>query len=80
MSNERLDQVLRTVDPAKRGTLKKLVLGTAFAIPMIASYSVKDLAYGQLGTCPITSTLTAIGTITETTTITLTTPVTVTEI
>ena len=42
MSNERLDQVLRTVDPAKRATLKKLVIGTAFAIPMIASYSVKD--------------------------------------
>lgn len=74
MSNEGLDQVLRTVDPAKRATLKKLVLGTAFAIPMIASYSVKDLAYGQLGTCPITATLTTIADTTTTITVTITAP------
>jgi hypothetical protein len=79
MSNERLDQVLRTVDPAKRASLKKLVLGTAFAIPMIASYSVKDLAYGQLGTCPITSTLTVTGVVTTTTTVIVTPVTTVSE-
>ena len=79
MSNERLDQVLRTVDPAKRAILKKLVLGTAFAIPMIASYSVKDLAYGQLGTCPITNTLTTTSTTTTTETVFITPFTTITE-
>ena len=79
MSNEGLDRVLRTMDPAKRAILKKLVLGTAFAIPMIASYSVKDLAYGQLGTCPITSTRTITGVRTITTTVIVTPVSTVSE-
>ena len=47
MGDDKIDQVLRTVDPAKRTTLKKLVIGAAFAVPIIASYSVKDLAYAR---------------------------------
>jgi len=54
MSDEKLERVFQTVDdPGKRATLKKLVLGAAFAVPIIASFSVKDLAYagtGSLGT------------------------------
>ena len=78
MGNEKLDQVLRTVDPAKRGTLKKLVLGATFAVPIIASYSVKDLAYATVGSCPVTSTLTVTGVTTTVTTITIKPPTSVT--
>ena len=78
MSNEMLDQVLRTVDPAKRVSLKKLVLGAAFAVPIIASYSVKDLAYGQVGSCPVTITSTSEFFLTTFTTTTTTVVVTVT--
>lgn len=45
MDNKGLEDLLRTVDPAKRLFLKKVVLGAAFALPIIASYSVKDLAH-----------------------------------
>jgi len=87
MGNEKLDQVLRTIDPGKRSALKKLLAGAAFAVPIIASYSVKDLAYGTVGSCPLT--LTTVVTITGTTTVivtqttmtttmTTTTPVTLT--
>jgi hypothetical protein len=75
MGNEKLDQVLRTVDPEKRASLKKLVVGTAFAVPIIASYSVKDLAYGTVGSCPVTSTITVTKTGVVVTTVTQTTTV-----
>lgn len=70
MKNENLEQLLRTVDPSKRRFLKKFLLGAAFAVPIIASYSVKDLAYAQ--PCPNTATVTTTTftfTVTRTTTI-----------
>ena len=45
--DEKVDELLRDVDPRKRAFLKKLIVGTAFAVPMVASYSVKDLAFAQ---------------------------------
>jgi hypothetical protein len=47
MADERLDSVLQDVDLRKRAFLKKLIVGTGFAVPVIASYSVKDLAFAQ---------------------------------
>ena len=47
MADDKLDAVLGQVDPRKRAFLKKLIVGTAFAVPMVASYSVKDLAFAQ---------------------------------
>jgi hypothetical protein len=44
--DEKVDELLRDVDP-RRAFLKKLIVGTAFAVPMVASYSVKDLAFAQ---------------------------------
>ena len=73
MSDEKLDRVLRTVDPRRRSFLKKLVLGAAFSVPIIASYSVKDLAYAQVGSPPPTTTKTITVT-TKTSTITTSTP------
>jgi hypothetical protein len=43
----RVEPVLDGVDPRKRLFLKKLIVGTAFAVPVVASYSVKDLAFAQ---------------------------------
>ena len=61
--DDKLDGVLRNVDPTRRGFLKNLVIGAGFAVPIIASYSVKDLAYGQVGTPPITTTTFTVTTI-----------------
>lgn len=77
MDNDKIEQVLRTVDPAKRTFLKKLLIGAAFAVPIIASYSVKDLAYADVGS-PITTTKTATATATATTTTFTTTKTTTT--
>ena len=49
MADEKLDPVLEGVDPRKRMFLKKLIVGTAFAVPVVASYSLKDLAFAQSG-------------------------------
>ena len=58
MDNEKIELVLRTVEPAKRVFLKKLVIGAAFAVPIIASYSVKDLAYATVASgCTATVTI-----------------------
>ena len=73
MENDKLERVLRTVNPAKRVFLKKLVIGTAFAVPIIASYSVKDLAYASVGSCPVTSTTFVTTTLHLSTTVTVTT-------
>jgi hypothetical protein len=54
MAGEKLHQVLQVVDPAKRDFLKKLVVGAAFAVPTMASFSVKDLAQASAGS-PITT-------------------------
>ena len=55
MAGDRLDPVLEGVDPRKRAFLKKLIVGTAFAVPMVASHSVKDLAYAQSPTTVTTT-------------------------
>ena len=47
MTDDELEPVLQDVDPRKRAFLKKLIVGTAFAVPVVASYSVKDLAFAQ---------------------------------
>ena len=60
---ERLEHVLRTLDPSKRDLIKKLVVGVAFAVPTVASYAVKDLAFasvGSPGTTVATTTFTTV--------------------
>jgi hypothetical protein len=85
MKNEKLDHVMRTVDPAKRLFLKKLVLGAGFAIPIVASFSLRDMAHAgttvittTLTTLPCTSTVFTTQTITTGTTTTTTQFVTIT--
>jgi hypothetical protein len=56
MSDEKLDRVLRTVDPGRRAALKKMVLAAAFTVPIIASFSVTNLAASGLGSGGSTTT------------------------
>lgn len=58
MNDEKLEQVLQKVEPEKRSTLRKLVLGAAFAVPVIASFSVKELAAAGTGSFGTTVTTT----------------------
>ena len=37
------DRALATIDVAKRDTLRKLILGAAFVVPVVASFSVDGL-------------------------------------
>jgi hypothetical protein len=63
MGDDKLEHVLRTVDAGKRSFLRKLITGASFAVPIVASYSAKDLAYAQVGsptTCTNTDTITTI--------------------
>jgi len=51
MANDPLDEAFQHVDPTKRDFLKALLVGTAFAAPMIVSFSMDGLsvheAYAQ---------------------------------
>jgi hypothetical protein len=44
MAEDELEQVLDRVDLAKRAFLKKLVVGTAFVVPTVASFSMDGLS------------------------------------
>jgi hypothetical protein len=80
MSDEKLERVLRTVEPGRRAALKKMVLAAAFTVPMIASFSVTNLAAAGIGSGPPTTTTSFITvtvtdrTTTTTTSVTTTTP------
>ena len=76
MNDEKLERVLKDVEPARRAALKKLVLGAAFSIPLIASFSVGDLHAAGLGSGNTTTTTSA--TITSFLTVTTTSATTVT--
>jgi hypothetical protein len=43
MSEEKIDALLEKVDADKRATLKRLILGTAFVVPLIASFPIDGL-------------------------------------
>ncbi len=43
MSEEKDDSVLDKVDPAKRSFVRKVVMGTAFVAPVVASFSIDGL-------------------------------------
>jgi hypothetical protein len=40
---ESADRALAAVDASKRETLRKLILGAAFVVPVVASFSVDSL-------------------------------------
>jgi len=76
MSDEKFERVFRTVDPGRRAILKKAILGAAFSVPVIASFSMKHLAHAdsvETVTHTVTLSETVTATLTETATATVTT-------
>ena len=55
MSEDKLDHAFATVDPSRRAFVKKLVVGSSFAVPIVASYSMTDLAYAQIAVATSTA-------------------------
>lgn len=47
MSDGENDSVLDKVDPAKRSFVRKVVTGTAFVAPVVASFSIDGLTIGD---------------------------------
>lgn len=47
MSGGKSDSVLDKVDPAKRSFVRKVVTGTAFVAPVVASFSLDGLTIGD---------------------------------
>jgi hypothetical protein len=45
------DRALAAVDEAKRETLRKLILGAAFVVPVVASFSVDGLVSSAHALC-----------------------------
>jgi hypothetical protein len=43
-ADKKVDELLARIDPAKRSFLKALVVGTAFAVPTVASFSMDGLS------------------------------------
>jgi hypothetical protein len=77
MSDERFERVFRTVDRARRAMLKKLVFGATFSLPIIASFSAKEIVGGPRPAFATPTPTTTPRTITKTTTETFTETVTV---
>ena len=44
MDPNKIDELLARVDPEKRSFLKALVVGTAFVVPTVASFSMDGLS------------------------------------
>jgi hypothetical protein len=42
-NSDRIDIALERVDAGKRSSLKKIVLGTAFAAPVVATFAVNGM-------------------------------------
>jgi hypothetical protein len=48
----RLDKSLETVDAAKRQTLRRLIVGAAFAVPVVTSFSIDGLTVNPAMAAP----------------------------
>ena len=78
MDERKLERILDRVDRDRRAVLKKLIMGAAFSIPIIASFSVGELHADGLGSGPTTTTSMKTLTSTSTTTTTKTSSTTTT--
>jgi hypothetical protein len=52
MAKDDLDKVLDEVDPGKRAFLKQLIVSTAFTVPTVSSFSVRDLSLAEAQSGP----------------------------
>lgn len=46
---EALDEVLDEIDPSRRGFLKRIAVGAAFATPVVSSFSMRGLNLNVAG-------------------------------
>lgn len=44
MADDKLDPILEHVDPDKRDFLRRVLVGTAFVTPIVASFSMEGLS------------------------------------
>lgn len=44
MADNELEKVLERIDPAKRAFLKTIIVGTAFVVPTVVSFSMDGLS------------------------------------
>ena len=44
MADKEIEQVLDRIDPKKRAFLKTLIIGTAFVVPTVTSFSMDGLS------------------------------------
>lgn len=60
MADEKLDPVLEQVDPEKREFLKKVLVGTAFVAPIVASFSMDGLSPNEAFAQGLSSNITVV--------------------
>jgi hypothetical protein len=55
--NKNIDQELDGLDPSRRAFLRKVVLTTAFAVPIVSSFSIDGMLVSRAlaDTCPTNS-------------------------
>ena len=59
MADEKLDPILEQVDAEKRDFLRKVIVGTAFVVPIVASFSMEGLSPNEAFAQPLSSNVTA---------------------
>ena len=47
MTPEKIDKVLQKVDATRRGVVKGMIYGTAFVVPLVASFTMNGLTPNQ---------------------------------
>jgi hypothetical protein len=47
MSQDKLDRVLSKVEASRRGVIKAMIAGAAFAVPLATSFTMNGLAQNQ---------------------------------
>jgi hypothetical protein len=53
--NKKIDEALAGVDEAKRATLARLLTGTAFVAPIVASFAIDGLTISKAEALPVGS-------------------------
>jgi hypothetical protein len=47
VNSEKIDMLLARVDATRRGVIKGMIAGTAFVVPLVASFSMNGLVPNQ---------------------------------
>lgn len=58
MADDKLEPILDQVDPSKREFLRRVIVGTAFTAPIVASFSMDGLSPNEAFAQPISPNIT----------------------